>query len=500
MDISQLTLDLGSKFNVVCLCDLADAVLQHRSIFDIFKFYYQAEYQSNQRLIFYTSQKPSQLVLNHLQRAATKIDISNYFLAVCGPIDIEHELKIANQKYGNDSVSIRWLNYKVDGSLPIDDSNIHVSDSLCPLPFGMLVTTVDNSVFPCCKYKKTVGDVNTQSLKEIFHGKEMSDLRNAMKLGEKPNECRACWKLEEKNNISIRQHFVNKYIDKCDQEWIDDLHIRDLTVNPSNLCNFKCRVCSPQASSKIAVEEFNFATNVIEKQKLKKYINIAEKENSIFDDIDQLANKLESLHFLGGEPLAWPQLPKVLDKIIKLDYSQNIQLVLNTNGSWYSENLIEKFKKFKYVEILISIDDLEERFELQRGGQWTKVHQHICQFKNIISSAFKVRIAITVNIQNVLYLDQLVDFCNQLNLEIFWGFLDTPQILSIDFMTQQAKDLVYQKYKTHANSELRAIAERMKKSKAVSGQAFIEYMNKLDLRRNQNSQIVLREIFDAMSC
>jgi MoaA/NifB/PqqE/SkfB family radical SAM enzyme len=499
MDHNQLLQYLRLKFDIIGFYDLADAVVQHRSIFDIFKLHYQSEFLPTQRIVFYTEHCPSQLTLNHLQRAAAKIDISNCFITICTPHNISQELNIANKKYGNSSDDISFMNYNIGSTKPLSDKKIYAVDSLCPLPFSMLFSSTNNRVTPCCNYTEKIGDLDTQTLKEIFFSKDMSELRNSMKSGKKSSGCNKCWDLEEKNSSSMRQQFVNKYMDQCDQGWFDDLQIRDLTLAPSNLCNFKCRICSPRSSSKIAVEEFNAATSLSKKQELKKYIVISEKTNPVFDEIGQLSNTLESLHILGGEPLAWPQLSATLDKIIESGNAKRINLILNTNGSWNPASLIEKFLKFKSVEILISIDDIGERFELQRGGIWEEIYQHICLFKSYESSTFKITISITVNVQNVLYLDQLFNFCNQLNLNIFWNFVDTPKIFSIDHMTQTAKDLVYQKYKDHVNTELRAIADRMYLSSPTSGKEFIDYMIKLDQRRGQNSSVVLKEIFDAMS-
>ena len=155
--------------------------------------------------------------------------------------------------------------------------------------------------------------------------------------------------------------------------------------------------------------------------------------------------------------------------------------------------------KFKSVLILISIDDINERFEIQRGGRWNQVSRNIQTFKNLKSPTFDVKIAPTVNIQNLLYLDQLVDFCENLDLEIVWCFLESPQYLSIDFITTAAKNIAYQKYINHPEPELQAIAQRVNQFQPINDNLFLTYMKKLDQRRGQDSSVVLEEIFNAMS-
>jgi hypothetical protein len=46
--------------------------------------------------------------------------------------------------------------------------------------------------------------------------------------------------------------------------------------------------------------------------------------------------------------------------------------------------------------------------------------------------------------------------------------------------------------------ELQSIANRMKHTPAVGGNLFLEYMTDLDQKRGQDSQKVLKEIFEAM--
>ena len=90
-----------------------------------------------------------------------------------------------------------------------------------------------------------------------------------------------------------------------------------------------------------------------------------------------------------------------------------------------------------------------------------------------------------MNIQNLLYLDQLVDFAGQENVGIVWWYLEDPSYLCIDNVTQSVKDLVYKKYHDHPTLELQKISNRVQLTKPVSGQEFINYMNQLDQRREQ---------------
>jgi len=394
---------------------------------------------------------------------------------------------------------MQWYQCSLFLTKTIDTDKIYSFETFCPVPFGFLTSGDRDSVSPCCKYSHTIGSLKTHSLNEIFFGEQMSQLRQDIKNGQYHKGCKSCWDAEKVNATSLRKHYVTKLSKLCDQEWIDRPGIRDLTVSPSILCNFKCRICSEYKSSKIATETLKFSTDPAQQQQLKKIINFStHNQSQIADQIFQAVSDLEFLHILGGEPFLWQDLETLVDKLISTGHSKNIQIEFNTNGSIFPDHIIEKLLKFKLVEILISIDDIEDRFELQRGDLWANVYKNICAFRNIKTDQVSVKIMSTVNIQNVLYLDHLVDFCDRLGLEIVWNYLETPNFLSIDSVTNTVKNLVYSKYKDHPMLELQSIANRMKHTPAVGGNLFLEYMTDLDQKRGQDSQKVLKEIFEAM--
>jgi len=494
--LQSLKSDLDSKFNVVCLYDLADTMVKHGEIFKIFKKHYLTAYTPVQRLVFYTSLDPSQLVLNHLQRAATKIDISNYFIVICCPHNIESKLKTANEKYGNDNVVITWYPCLLEQTTHISADNIYPFDTFCAVPFGITTISTAGLTKPCCRYQGYSGSIDNF---DFNNNEVISQIRTDIKHARRHQNCKSCWKAEEFGQTSFRQIYNIKYEDQFDLDWVDSPGPRDLTVSPSNLCNFKCRICFPGTSSKVASEKLKFASDLKEKQKLKNIINISKNNNITADKILSLAAELKYLHILGGEPFLWPELNCLLDKLIDHGLAKNIQIEFNTNGSLFPNQIISKLLKFKFVEILISIDDIGKRFELQRGGKWESVLQNVLSFKKLKCANFSVKVSPTVNIQNLLYLDQLVDFYNQHNLEIVWTFLENPYYFSIDQITEKMKNIVYEKYIGHPNLELQMIAKRMHQTAAVDGQLFLHHMNQFDQRRDQNSKIILKELFDAMS-
>lgn len=502
MDCDQLRSFLNKKYNLVCFEDLAKFRESHSAIFNFLANCWQSEFENNQRLVFYSSYNPEQEYLNHIQRAISKINIGNFFVLLITPFDIANKLRAANDSFGYNEFPITCSVLCVTQSKPFKSYRFAKDyNAMCPLPF-LQTTILGNSVYPCCDFVSStpIGETNLDSLSNIFKSRRMDTIREKMLHGEKLPECSRCWIAEAQGSVSLRNHMLNKFSDNLDFGLIDNPTLKSVEISPQSTCNFTCRICNFISSSKIAQEELKYAQTPEEKNSIKKIINLAQVDQELLlNDLENLAKDIEEIHLLGGEPFLWKPLSIFLKKLIKNNYAKNIKIIFNTNGSVYKIDVINLLRQFKSVEILISIDDIGRRFEIQRGGDWKSILNNLKLFSNLKSNSFSVKIAIVVNIQNLLYLDELVEFCELLEFEIVWWYLKDPSSLCIDFVTKDVQQLVKEKYQNHPNPELQAIKRRVTAREAANGSAFIEYMNKLDTRRLQNFRECHQEIFDAMS-
>jgi len=159
-----------------------------------------------------------------------------------------------------------------------------------------------------------------------------------------------------------------------------------------DICNLACLICSPHYSSK---------------WKQEKQIPVQEQSININKSWSSLNLKdLKFIHFNGGEPL----LSK--EHIIFLENIPNpsmVHLNYNTNGTILpSEKLLKLWNKFKLVQIDFSIDDIEERFEIQRyPASWNNVVSNLKWFYNYspVNCMFSINTTISIlnqsNINNI---------------------------------------------------------------------------------------------------
>jgi|TARA_R110000803_G_scaffold210454_2_gene282307 hypothetical protein len=374
----------------------------------------------------------------------------------------------------------------------------------CPAPFAGGYVDVKKIAYPCCKIRVTEFendpgcDLTKNNLSTAYHSKSFKDLREQFENNEKPDQCQECWRAEDAGCESERNHLTKLITTDTNSLNSANVGLKKLQIVPSITCNFKCRICDSNFSSAIAMEEIKFA-EAANKEKLllnlqnRSLIDIEYTKRILQDSLSGLT----MLQVLGGEPTLMKNLPELLEYIIAQGDHKHIDLAINTNGSIWSDRLTEILQKFKSCKMLISIDAFGKRFEDQRGGCWQDIEDNFDRWLTVPNVS--VIITATVSIQNVLYVDEIVDFVKSKGVFVGWNYVDDPSELSIDNLTQTAKDLVYLKYINHESNELHGIATRVMQTPAVSGQKFISLMDLYDLRRGTNFKQSHGEIYDAMS-
>lgn len=375
--------------------------------------------------------------------------------------------------------------------------------TMCPLPWTHTRIGTAGNLYPCCYSSLVIGKVQDLQTKNLFHGQDMQQLRDQMLRGERPSSCNYCWDRESHNQASYRQQRMSMHHKELLSDWIYDPKIRSLELKLSSTCNYKCRICDIPNSSLRITEEIKFADTQQTKQYLKQ-TQILE-QNKWYDNIDKFLLSMQSawpdlsnLDLVGGETLIAKNLPTVLDHIIDLGHADHISLQLTTNGSIFPKDLIARLSQFKFVDIAISIDNVEDRFEFERGGSWLNVVENIREFLSLDKTKFKSFAYCTVNIQNVLYLDDIVNWAKSKNIDLVFAMLEQPEYFSINYLTSRAKNLVIEKYTNTVHPELLPIVQQVMSIDCSDGQLFVAEMKKFDYRRTQNFLLTHKAIAEAM--
>jgi len=258
--------------------------------------------------------------------------------------------------------------------------DIEKSKAFCINPWVHLFVSQKGTVGPCCltswEEDQTFGNVNNQSIQEIWNGDRIRDFRKSMMADKADERCWQCYE-NEKNGLRSKRKTVN-FLYAHHLPWIKETKKNGLSptskpiywdIRISNLCNLRCRICGHHSSSSWFEDAKEMGILNYDSKIHKGPKNF----DQLMDQLDFVLDGLEEVYFAGGEPTLMPEHLMLINKLIE-KRKFNVKLRYNTNFSqttFKGHDFLEIWKKFDDVFIHASLDDSEDRGMLQRKGlEW----------------------------------------------------------------------------------------------------------------------------------
>jgi sulfatase maturation enzyme AslB (radical SAM superfamily) len=180
--------------------------------------------------------------------------------------------------------------------------------------------------------------------------------------------------------------------------------------------------------------------------------------------------------------------------------AKNISLKYNTNCTNLPKKMTDYWEHFKRVRINASIDAFGElnRYIRYPTG-WSLVETNLMKFKEMLDKNVDLQIHICVQMYNILYLHELLDFLNlhQIN-NIYFNILDHPDCLNIRVLPVELKELAKDKLQpyTHIDRVQGVIDYMLSKDLSTQIDEFKRYTIALDDSRNESILTVVPEMKD----
>ena len=385
-------------------------------------------------------------------------------------------------------------------------------DKFCILPWVSLEASPIGTVRPCCLADDEILDnagnkfeLSSANFADIQNSKHMQQLRQQFLDGEQPQTCRKCWNEERAGRTSKRMHTLDRMKHMgITSDWTADAKpLMFLDLKLGNICNLKCRICGSWSSSQFASEEIA-QLPAEEKKKSYAYTMLKagawpQENESFWAEIDACLNDIRYIEFTGGEPFMIAEHFEMLQGIVDRGIAHQVEIHYNTNGTQYPEQAPEIWKHFKTVEIAFSIDDLGKRFEYQRtNAVWTEVEQNIARFKQLrqLHKNIQLQCCSTVNIFNVLYIDQLARWIAQQQFDfVYWNIMHDAWYFSIATLPDTAKKAINE-HLTSATvpakfmEDFRGIRDFMNNGASTDGFMLRMKIADLDRKRQQDLNLV----------
>jgi organic radical activating enzyme len=344
-------------------------------------------------------------------------------------------------------------------------------------------------------------DKNT--LTEAWDSPTRKMLAAGLDYGKTINSCSPCLDMEASGKKSTRQTLNQRF---GHLESLPD-QPRVMIMKPGNVCNLACRMCNPATSTtwyqdayKLAVAHDGFAGTQREyTQRFETIRSAFDRENPLWETMEQWLPNLEFFDIYGGEPFLAPGLFRALKTVADAYKSSGVSLQLHTNATVWNPEYLDTLTKYKHVRIGISIDsDIHEQLEyirypvnahtvfenLQRYRDWAADHTNI-----------ELYICVTVTSLNVFYLDSIKKNLSNFGVPMGSGnFVYSPSEYDVRHMPRPVRTIIAKKLahdKVSANFLMQTIP-----GCDVAWSKFWKVTKELDHIRGQSFESTFPEFYE----
>jgi len=330
----------------------------------------------------------------------------------------------------------------------------------------------DGKILPCCvsPYTNGSGNLNTTSINDLINSKLLKGIRKEMMKGIRPANCIKCFELEDAGVKSLREHMNQEFkeqipvLEKTNKDGtIEDFKLKYLDIRFSNICNFKCRGCSPALSTSWIKDHEKL--HPLKSLFHKKTFTHIDKNSPLFSDIISHIPHLKKVYFAGGEPLLMDEHYWLLEELIKHKRT-DIKLAYNSNLSILKtdrNNLLSTWQQFEDIEMNVSIDDIHEQGEYFREGLvFQKLMENISQIRETLPH-IKLNVTCTINIFNIERLVEIHEYLLQkeiINLHSFhFNTLLTPAYYRTQVLPEKLKEEVKAKLELYIQKTIKTFGK-----------------------------------------
>ena len=332
-----------------------------------------------------------------------------------------------------------------------------MSKTFCIAPWHDVHVITDGTFKGCCVMSNGEQEgrlcnngspltVANAGIKGAINSDTSKQLRLDMLHGKWHTNCKRCKDEEDSGMRSMRLLYESRWVDNKqftfeDAQKITNPETGELSedhtpfyydIQLGNLCNLKCRICSPIVSSswipdymkmmklgdkaKINVRR-NFDIEV-EHVKGKQY-NITPnpfawaESDKFWEDMSSIKSKIDRLYLIGGEPMMIHRHFKFLEECVESGDSKNIVLQYDTNLTNIPQKVMGYWKEFKFVEIGFSIDGKGKELEYMRHPvKWNHMLRNINRMEEFAKQNNNIKLydSVTISMYNVLHILDYIEW------------------------------------------------------------------------------------------
>jgi hypothetical protein len=326
---------------------------------------------------------------------------------------------------------------------------------ICTFPFIQMSTTTSGCYQACCvaEEQKEYTFENTTPM-QFFNSEFMKKLRADMVGGEMTEtirqSCHRCFDQEKLFNKSKRLDSLEHHIhsSKKVQDAIDRVNNNNnVDLNPQdidhlkikvfgNLCNLRCTVCAPSASSALAAELKKYG--VYKGPVVQNHYDKIDKDE-LYSDLEIICPVLREFEIVGGEPLIMDDALEMIEWLVKKQFAKNMEFRIITNASVTNFDFLALMKYFKKTTFIVSLDGYGKKDEYIRNR--TVWEEKVEAIDNMIYAGIEVSWSNTIQLLNIGYLDEIHKFYLELKERHPKGKIYAPHMNNLLMYPKYARSL-----------------------------------------------------------
>jgi molybdenum cofactor biosynthesis enzyme MoaA len=339
----------------------------------------------------------------------------------------------------------------------------------CNVPWTNTHIYWDGSFGMCCSEKrKPHTDSTKYNLKNFtviqwYTQAPMNSVRQLMHGDDKLASCAGCYHEEAhgyesrrikenfKSVIFTEQAFERSYeqspmysaFEHSKETGVTDRRPIDWHVDLGNECNLACKMCNPNASSKISALFTKW--QLIKSTANSNWTGDPTAWENFKASILETTN-LNRIHFMGGEPLLSKRFPELLDFLLQ-NNKQNLSISFVSNGTIVDHKLIDKLKQFRSCDIEISLESIHDNNHYIRQGSNTEyVMQNIEWLSKQQTDTFHVVLRSVPQLFNVNNYDQYLRWAWEKKLPVQGIPLTDPAYMQISVLPVALRQKLVKQY------------------------------------------------------
>jgi len=278
---------------------------------------------------------------------------------------------------------------------------------VCKHPWTSMDIQPNGDINPCCYLpRKILGNINRQSIDEIWNSKKYVGFReNMAQLGAK-KLCKECHVLSGMNSWDKVDYYkkaspdsptrINAELNEkeiFEGNYILKSRVRRMKYTPSYSCNLACYHCSQDQYRDIEATRLN---------------------EHVFQKVLQELHSLEIIYPFGGEPFVHKETDIILEKL--LETNKDCAFFTTTNANHITEYQWELLKKCRIGKITVSFDGVSrETYEkYRRKASWDILNQNVRKFSELRqANNFDLIFNCSFNNETYSELKSFIDYCKE---------------------------------------------------------------------------------------